>query len=573
MCIKVPSYGLECYPSDCYAKLNSNYLHNASRCWGREDIAICSFVNSTNIKSIVQSNVISKVTTRQSPHPSPKDFNLLNQQIFIEGAKSYEISFFHLTQFRFSGLYICLQIPCGVGFNYVTYFRPGSSNIPGIKGTNPLIIKAHQFYYSFLRLTTASFYNTLEWGFQMTIIAKIPLQGWNCINRPRMIDPIYNSLIKSNPSYKLYALNLCEDSSSYSWSGVTCIQGKVRQIALDSYGLRGVLKREFFAFEQLQVLSLKDNHLSGSLNLPVNWNSTILDMDLSGNSFQGIISTVLRTIIIHAPYLIYLTLNANNFNGSLPDIPSNNISTLDVSFNDIVGQVPSSWCGSNIPDLFFLPNSGIRCYESCLTVDNQTRPIPSSYGSLPVCSPTISPTESPVSPVVILSTQNIGIIIICAVVVLISICIVYYIFHKQSVNYAKINIDDDESNAERLFRLSQLPLHSLFIDSQGKLDIATSTETILKYSDTICEVDYDGNSLIDLAIRLNIPDPLIELIVRESLPVMIDQSIKQVIQISPEKHRYAWTKIVGPTDRYHEIVGRILQDIDLSIHLAQGILI
>nr|GMC99237.1 probable inactive receptor kinase At5g67200 [Ipomoea batatas] len=156
----------------------------------------------------------------------------------------------------------------------------------------------------------------------------------------------------------LYTLN--ERFDYCEWQGVKCAQGRVVRLVLQGFGLRGIFAADTLTrLDQLRVLSLKNNSLSGTIpdlaGLP-NLKTLFLDhnhffgafppsilslhrlliLDLSDNNFTGSLPNELTVL----DRLNYLRLDSNRFNGSIPALNQTELGVFNVSNNNLNGPVP-----------------------------------------------------------------------------------------------------------------------------------------------------------------------------------------------------------------------------------------
>ncbi|XP_021750756.1 probable LRR receptor-like serine/threonine-protein kinase At4g37250 [Chenopodium quinoa] len=136
-------------------------------------------------------------------------------------------------------------------------------------------------------------------------------------------------------------------------------------------------------FNNLTVLSLKGNYFSG--NVPSGFPPSIEILDLSSNLFNGTLPADLGV----GSTLRYLNLSYNKISGEIPaefagDVPRN--ATIDVSYNNLTGQVPGlkPFMGQN-PEFF----SGNQ--ELCGKPLKNLCVIPSTLSTPPNVSASISP--------------------------------------------------------------------------------------------------------------------------------------------------------------------------------------
>nr|CAB3484768.1 unnamed protein product [Digitaria exilis] len=159
-----------------------------------------------------------------------------------------------------------------------------------------------------------------------------------------------------------------------SWTGVVCTAGRVTEIHLPGDGLRGALPAGALGgLTKLAVLSLRYNALSGTLppdlascaelrvlNLQSNLLSgelpakvlsalpALTQLNLAGNRFSGRIPPG----IARNGRLQQLYLDGNRLTGELPDVGTPSLALLNVSFNNLSGEVPKSL--SRMPATSFL---------------------------------------------------------------------------------------------------------------------------------------------------------------------------------------------------------------------------
>ncbi|XP_057496801.1 probable LRR receptor-like serine/threonine-protein kinase At5g63710 isoform X3 [Actinidia eriantha] len=136
-------------------------------------------------------------------------------------------------------------------------------------------------------------------------------------------------------------------SPCFSWSHVTCENGNVVSLNLDSKGFSGTLSPSITKLKFLVSMELQENNLSG-----------VLPDNLGG--------------MMH---LQYLNLSHNNFNGSIPASwgTFSNLKHLDLSCNELTGRIPTM--------LFSLPTfnySGTRlsCGSSLQQPCVSSSPVP-----------------------------------------------------------------------------------------------------------------------------------------------------------------------------------------------------
>lgn len=156
----------------------------------------------------------------------------------------------------------------------------------------------------------------------------------------------------------------------------------LQSLNLSHNALRGGVPTNLANMQNLTVASLNDNHFSGAL--PSGF-QTLQVLDLSLNLFNGSLPPDFG-----GANMRYLNISHNNFSGNIPPgfaqkIPGN--ATIDISFNNLTGEIPDSSVLINQQSKSFTGNP-----ELCGEPTKNPCPIPSSPSSPPnVSSPTSSP--------------------------------------------------------------------------------------------------------------------------------------------------------------------------------------
>ncbi|XP_076884757.1 putative inactive receptor kinase At5g67200 [Bidens hawaiensis] len=175
--------------------------------------------------------------------------------------------------------------------------------------------------------------------------------------------------------------NLNERFDYCQWQGVKCVQGRVVRFVLQSCGLSGVFADNTLSrLEQLRVLSLRNNSLTGpipDLSTLTNLKSLFLDhntfsgtfplsiislhrlqsLDLARNNLSGSLPTQLNFL----DRLNNLRLEWNRFNGSLPPLNQTTLQVLNVSYNNLTGEIPATAALSRFDASSYLLNPGLCC--------------------------------------------------------------------------------------------------------------------------------------------------------------------------------------------------------------------
>ncbi|VAH00122.1 unnamed protein product [Triticum turgidum subsp. durum] len=156
----------------------------------------------------------------------------------------------------------------------------------------------------------------------------------------------------------LYSLNL---SSNQLFGSIPTQIEKLSNLGyLDISGnrLSGLIPEELGACMKLQSLKINNNNFSGNLPAAIgNLAALQIMLDVSNNNLSGVLPQQLGKLEM----LEYLNLSHNQFSGSIPSSFASivSLSTLDVSYNDLEGPVPTARLLQNASASWFLPNKGL----------------------------------------------------------------------------------------------------------------------------------------------------------------------------------------------------------------------
>ncbi|XP_073313912.1 receptor protein kinase-like protein At4g34220 [Primulina huaijiensis] len=153
---------------------------------------------------------------------------------------------------------------------------------------------------------------------------------------------------------------------------------ELQVLSLANNEIFGVIPESFSGLNSLKFLNLSDNFLSGNVPKSLTSLKNLTVVSLRGNSFSG-------SVLSGIQYLEFLDLSSNLLNGSLPkdfdgenlsflNLSSNRISgllneefagkippnaTIDLSFNNLFGEIPDSVPLSDQKTELFAGNTGL----------------------------------------------------------------------------------------------------------------------------------------------------------------------------------------------------------------------
>ncbi|KAL1209104.1 Inactive leucine-rich repeat receptor-like serine/threonine-protein kinase [Cardamine amara subsp. amara] len=201
-----------------------------------------------------------------------------------------------------------------------------------------------------------------------------------------------------------------------NWKGVKkCINGRVSNLVLENLNLTGSLNGKFLnQLDQLRVLSFKGNNLFGSVpnlsglnnlkSLYLNDNNfsgefpqsltslhRLKTIVLSGNRFSGKIPISL----LRLSRLYTLYVQDNLFSGSIPPLNQRTLRFLNVSKNQLSGQIPPTRALNQFNESSFTGNIAL-CGDQVQNLCNDTTGItstPSAKPAIPVAKTTRNRTK------------------------------------------------------------------------------------------------------------------------------------------------------------------------------------
>ncbi|EOX91550.1 Leucine-rich repeat protein kinase family protein isoform 2 [Theobroma cacao] len=217
------------------------------------------------------------------------------------------------------------------------------------------------------------------------LLGSIP-SGLGMIQHLENLDLSNNSFNGSLPFsiFNATQLRFLDLSNNLISGGIPETVGQLQNLQflnLSDNALAGTLPATLTTIQNLTVVSLKNNYFSG--NLPTGFQSVQV-LDLSSNLIDGSLPPNFG-----GNNLRYLNVSYNRLSGVIPPqfaerIPGN--ATVDLSFNNLTGEIPDSIVFKNQESKSFFGNPDL-----CGEVTRRDCPIPSSPSSPSNVSPSTSP--------------------------------------------------------------------------------------------------------------------------------------------------------------------------------------
>ncbi|XVF54883.1 hypothetical protein PTKIN_Ptkin05aG0216500 [Pterospermum kingtungense] len=112
----------------------------------------------------------------------------------------------------------------------------------------------------------------------------------------------------------------------------------LRNISLGFNRLAGLIPSSLWSHKYIVAINMSSNSLHGSVPLEIgNWRA-VTEIDLSKNQLSGDIS-----FFLCLTGLVYLSLAENKIQGSIPELTGYNLEFLDLSCNNLSGEIPMSF--------------------------------------------------------------------------------------------------------------------------------------------------------------------------------------------------------------------------------------
>ncbi|KAI5055754.1 hypothetical protein GOP47_0029275 [Adiantum capillus-veneris] len=189
-------------------------------------------------------------------------------------------------------------------------------------------------------------------------------------------------------------MNWSNATSPCTWSGITCnaAQDGVESLQLPGVGLYGSIQSSTLGLlNQLQILSLRSNHLSGPLPSDLINCTQLKKIFLQSNLVSGSLPPFDAA---HTPILSTIDLSLNEFSGEIPpSFATLNLRILRLQNNSLSGSIPQNLSGS-FQDLNLSNNNLSGSIPPALRNLSSS----SFSGNPALCGPPLAPCESPSLP-------------------------------------------------------------------------------------------------------------------------------------------------------------------------------
>ncbi|RCV37342.1 hypothetical protein SETIT_8G055300v2 [Setaria italica] len=186
-----------------------------------------------------------------------------------------------------------------------------------------------------------------------TIYDNVPDWLWVVVSTASILDMSKNLLTGTLPaSLEMLAAEIIDLSSNRFAGPVPRFPRNVQYLDLSRNNLSGTLPD--FGAMNLQIFSLYNNSISGSIPLSLCLMQHLYILDLSGNMLSGELPTCKGDSDSYK-YMHALNLNSNNLSGVFPSAlqMSQDLIFLDLAYNQFSGNLPA-WLGDKLPSLAWL---------------------------------------------------------------------------------------------------------------------------------------------------------------------------------------------------------------------------
>lgn len=412
------------------------------RCQSPEDLAICAFLQSTDLGQYIN------ITVPKVPICSPANYtfcastNLTSTHrslrsidreatLSIPNAVQLNLYFNQFTDFLPEILLFCDTPSCGIV--YYNFTGDPLSRLPGLQPLFPFVTISSNTFFMRYKSNGCGVLTDIQvncWGYTLYVDAYIPLNldgNWKCTAPP---SPEVAYLPANSRFWDNYIVPYSESygGNFNGWTGVEAVTDIIRTLDLSGIGLYGTIPSNIGLLKSLEKFSVFDNHLNGTLPKSLLLLTEIVELQLSINSFSG---TLNGSLLGKLPNLEILGLSSNAFTGPLPTEivvePKNSYNqrishSVDLSSNHFTGQLSESLCSLNYTVLDVSGNQ-LGCYASCWKPRIQSKQV--LVGGLQECLPSQAPSPMPsILPTAPVNTSLILTIALCVGLAIPVVCLI-----------------------------------------------------------------------------------------------------------------------------------------------------
>ncbi|KAH9288909.1 hypothetical protein KI387_042074 [Taxus chinensis] len=273
-------------------------------------------------------------------------------------------------------------------------------------------------------------------------------EPFNSTERDALLN-LKNGLRNNTILLKSWSGPQCLQSQS-RWKGVTCMNGRVKELLLVGMGLQGSIKENaLLNLTELTAISFRENGLDGFLpNLSAL--SKLKFIDFSHNKFSGPMPEYFSTpwkhlklqynnlsgsiplSLVNCAFLETLLVQKNNLTGTIPPFNQSSLKVLNVSHNNLSGSIPDTPTMQSFNDSSFLGNPGLCGKALNTSCPSPTPPAPSPSPTAPSASPTANTSDGSHGPSSSHRSIKLTIaeIVVPSVVALILIALLFYCYFR-----------------------------------------------------------------------------------------------------------------------------------------------
>ncbi|KAJ0008198.1 hypothetical protein Pint_30733 [Pistacia integerrima] len=234
-----------------------------------------------------------------------------------------------------------------------------------------------------------------------------------------------------------------------NWNGVLCSNASIWGLKLEHMGLKGLIDVDSLgSMNSLRMMSVMNNRFEGPLP-DIKKMGSLKSLYLSNNGFSGSIpddafegmsmlkklylannklSGNIPSSLAGLPKLMDLRLEANQFEGKIPDFKQNSLNMIDLSNNELEGEIPASL--SKMDPASFTGNRNLcgqpldACQQPPTSPKNESQPQP------PLPPPAAENRQAEVSQENVYVLKIVIIVIVVAIVLALIAAAVIIFFRK-----------------------------------------------------------------------------------------------------------------------------------------------